>query len=88
MSGAFLAKVNPQTLVIEEQPTIVFAGISSSFLHASETEALMKGMNVNDQTNLNKIMSSLRKEIIPDDNPVNTSPEYRRQLAQALVYKV
>lgn len=87
VSGAFLAKVNSQTLVIEEQPTIVFAGISSSFLHASETEALMKGMNVNDQTNLNKIMSSLHKEIIPDDNPVNTSPEYRRQLAQALVYK-
>lgn len=88
VNAAFKIKVNKETSVVEERPTLAFGGISESFLRASDTESFLSGKNLNDKANFRKAFKTLADALAPDTRPVSASPEYRTYLAQALLYKV
>lgn len=67
---------------------IVYGGINPTFIHASATEKLLKGQKLYDNVTLAKVFESLDKEIIPDHILPDPSPEFRRNLAISLFYKV
>ena len=74
--------------MIESKPNIVFGGLSKDFVHAGKTEDFMAKKNINDKDNFKKAFKYLSDELIPDNNPTLASPEYRKYLSQALLYKV
>lgn len=67
---------------------IVYGGINPSFIRASNTEAVLQGQKLYDNATLKRAYQSLDKEVICDNEPPNDSPEYRKQLAISLFYKV
>eukprot|EP00095_Tigriopus_kingsejongensis_P005797 maker-scaffold88_size394946-snap-gene-2.26 protein:Tk05797 transcript:maker-scaffold88_size394946-snap-gene-2.26-mRNA-1 annotation:"hypothetical protein DAPPUDRAFT_313254" len=87
VSAAFLAKINPDSLEVEDVPRMTFAGISPTFNRATRTETLMKGKLLSNQGTLDGIMASLDQEIQPNQEPVDSSAQYRKHLAKALTYK-
>jgi xanthine dehydrogenase/oxidase len=71
-----------------EKPSLVFGGISESFVHATNTEQLLVGKNMKQLTTLQAALASLKSEVAPDDNPVLATPAYRTNLTQSLFYRV
>lgn len=71
-----------------EYATIVYGNINPRFVHATETENLLKGKKLFDNKVLADALASLDKEIKADVASPNTTPEYRKGLAIALFYKV
>ncbi|XP_013406957.1 xanthine dehydrogenase isoform X2 [Lingula anatina] len=86
VSAGFRFKVNNNTeYKIIQQPSIVFGGISSTFVHASQTEEYLTGKSLLDQKTLTGAYSTLANEISPMLE--EGSPDYRKRLAVALFYK-
>jgi xanthine dehydrogenase/oxidase len=56
-------------------------------VHASQTEEFLNGKALDTKT-IQGAMDVLEKELNPDEKPPDASPEYRKTLAQALLYKV
>lgn len=56
--------------------------------HASKTEDALVGGDLTKPEVLKKAVETLGAEISPDFKPLEGSVEYRRRLAQALLYKV
>ncbi|XP_055686273.1 uncharacterized protein LOC129791793 [Lutzomyia longipalpis] len=67
--------------------TICFGGIEPNFVHAVETEKLLKDVNLFDDVFYQKVLSTLAGELKPDWELPDASPEYRKNLALALFYK-
>ena len=88
MNAAFLAKVDPDSKVVQDKPKIVFGGISNDFVHASSAENYLDGKNLKAQDILQGTFKVLDSEISPDQNPSHATVEYRKHLAKALFYKV
>lgn len=57
------------------------------FVHAKQTEEFLRGKNVFDASVLTGAFQVLSEELQPDANPLDASPEYRKQLALGLFYK-
>nr|XP_053653015.1 xanthine dehydrogenase/oxidase-like [Cherax quadricarinatus] len=70
-----------------DTPIIAYGGISSTFVRASATEAVLAGKSLEDETVLQAAFDALATEVIPDDMPTLASPEYRLALTQNLLYK-
>lgn len=87
MNAACLVKVDDSFTVLE-RPTLVFGGISGSFIRASGTEAILEGQSLNDQATLDAAVAVLDSEVVPEEDPILSSVEYRKYLVQALFYKV
>lgn len=87
VNAGFRFEIDTNTKTVLSPPTIVFGGISESFVHAVETEQYLTGKNLNDQTVILNAFQILNKEILPDNNPVLAAPEYRKSLAISLFYK-
>ena len=66
----------------------MFGGISSTFTHASLTETFLIDKNMNDHNTFLEAVGILEGELQPDNDPVLTTPKYRKQLALNLFYKV
>ena len=88
MSAAFLAKVNKSTFTFEEKPRLVFGGISSSFAHATATEAFLEGKALDGNEILQEVLKKLDTDVVPEESPLLTDGLYRKHLASALFYKV
>ena len=89
VNAGFLADVNVENnFQVVGKPTVIFGGISSTFCHAKQTEAFLEGKNMNDHAMFLEAVSLLESELEPSPDPVLAAPEYRRQLALGLVYKV
>ncbi len=56
-------------------------------MHATQTEDFLFGKDLNKET-LTAAMEKLELELKPNENPPDGSPEYRKTLAQSLLYKV
>ncbi|KAJ9584592.1 hypothetical protein L9F63_021062, partial [Diploptera punctata] len=69
------------------KPTIVFGGISSTFIHATQTENYLNGMNLFDGKVVQTALQTLQSELKPDFVLPSASPVYRKNLACALFYK-
>ncbi|KAK3581554.1 hypothetical protein CHS0354_031894 [Potamilus streckersoni] len=72
---------------VKEKPVIVYGGISSNFVRATQTEAFLLGKQLGDPNVLKGALSVLQQEVVPDSNPVLASPVYRKQLTLILFYK-
>ena len=86
VNGAFLLKVDDLRVV--ESPRLSFGGISANFNRAFKTEKAIQGLNLTNEKGVKYALKQLYDECIPDDIPIASSPEYRRNLATALLYKV
>ena len=73
---------------ILEKPSLVFGGISPSFIHAKNTEDNLNGKNLKELNTLFEALSYLKNEAVPNNDPVMAAPEYRAHLVQALFYRV
>lgn len=71
-----------------ESVNICYGGISKDFVHASKTEALLKGKSLFNNDTLKTVFDYLNLELsgITWEEP-EASPEYRRNLAIGLFYK-
>ncbi|XP_067838884.1 xanthine dehydrogenase-like [Heptranchias perlo] len=71
-----------------ESISMVYTGISNNFNHAVATEKYLQGKDITSNVTLQGALTTLDKEIIPDDNdPLLASAKYRKTLAFGLFYK-
>lgn len=87
INAGFLFKFN-QTSQLIEKATIVYGGISKTFIHAEKTEAILIGKNPYTNETLQLALKSLKEEIEPEENSPEPSVEYRKMLSICLYYKV
>lgn len=85
VNAGFLVKLKNNTV---DECRIVYGGINPGFIHATQTEALLKTQKLYDNSTLMKIYKSLDKELICDYVLPDPTPEYRKNLAISLFYKV
>ena len=89
VNAGFMANVDVENnFQVVGKPTIIFGGISSTFCHAKQTETFLESKNMNDHAMFLEAAALLESELEPSQDPVLASPEYRRQLAVGLFYKV
>ncbi len=72
---------------VETVPSIVYGGISSTFVHAKQTEFYLFGKQINDEKILLNAFKILSQEIDPQYGPELSSVQYRKSLAISLFYK-
>nr|XP_024214404.1 xanthine dehydrogenase-like isoform X2 [Halyomorpha halys] len=88
MNAGFLFKIKESNkYTVEERPNIVFGSVGPNFVHASNTENLLRGKSLLNAQVLEEAKSTLSKEINPVDEPPEASPEYKRMLSIALFYR-
>lgn len=85
VNAGFLMKLNSNLV---EECRIVYGGINPNFIRAEGTEKLLKGQKLYDNATLLKAYKCLDQELIPSDSPPDPKPEYRKNLAISLFYKV
>lgn len=85
VNSGFLFKLKGNVV---EECGMLFGGISSSFVHSTQTEAFLKGKNLYDKSTLQQAFKFLDAELVVEDSPPNASAEYRKKLAISLFYKV
>ena len=89
VNAGFLANIDVENnFQVVGKPTVIFGGISETFCHAEQTESFLENKNMNDHAMFLSALSTLESEIEPSSDPVLAAPQYRRQLALALFYKV
>lgn len=71
-----------------ESARIVFGGINPNFIHAIKTENFVQGVNIFDNAVLKKTLDILSSELTPDHVLPDAIPEFRKNLALSLFYKV
>ncbi|XP_022343245.2 uncharacterized protein LOC111136587 [Crassostrea virginica] len=75
--------------LVKSKPTIVFAGISKTFVHAAKTEEYLVGKALGDQDTVKGALSVLSQEVVPDDSdPAMTSASFRKTVAMGLFYRM
>lgn len=67
---------------------ILFGGINPEFIHAKNTEAYLVGKNLIDNVTIQGALAKLNDELKPDHVLPDASPEFRKNLAMSLFYKV
>ncbi|XP_063225147.1 uncharacterized protein LOC134532557 [Bacillus rossius redtenbacheri] len=72
---------------LTQKPTVVFGHITSEFVHATKTEAYLDGKVIYDEKVMKEAVRILDSELAPTAEPPDASPEYRKGLAKALLYK-
>ncbi|XP_043217578.1 indole-3-acetaldehyde oxidase-like isoform X1 [Amphibalanus amphitrite] len=88
VNAAFLLPVNKDTMTITEKPTLLFGGISKTFVHASATEEFLTGKSLLDAATVSGALAALQAEVVPDADPELSATEYRASLTTSLLYKV
>ncbi|RXG55648.1 Indole-3-acetaldehyde oxidase [Armadillidium vulgare] len=61
---------------------------AAAYTHAKKTEVLLTSKALSSDITIQAAIKSLGEEILPDVDPLNSSPEYRKSLSQALFYKI
>lgn len=84
VNAAFLFKFNSNCI---ESARLCFGGINSQFIHANDTELLLRGKNLYTNETLRIAIKVLENEIKPDEIMPDASPQYRQKLAISLFYK-
>ena len=85
----FKVNVNKsEDFFVREKPNLVYGGIRGDFVHATKTEDFLLGKCLNKMETLKGATEILAQEVDPSFDHVTASPEYRKHLTQALLYKV
>lgn len=87
INAGFLFKFQQNSELIEKA-SIVYGGISKSFVHATKAEDMLVGKNPYSNEILQLILKNLAEELKPEENSPEPSPAYRKMLAICLYYKV
>ncbi|XP_034832567.1 uncharacterized protein [Maniola hyperantus] len=66
---------------------IVYGNIAPDFIHASQTEAYLKGKNLFNNTVVQRAIEVLNKELVPMEMPPAQSAWTRKKMAIGLFYK-
>lgn len=85
VNAGFLMNFNSNTIT---ECRIVYGGINPNFIRARATEAVLNRQKLFDNNTLKGAYDSLDKEVICDYHPPDPTPEYRKNLAISLFYKV
>ncbi|CAB3359541.1 Hypothetical predicted protein [Cloeon dipterum] len=88
VSAGFRVHVSDTTnWTVDQQPRIVYCGINPNFHHATNTESYLMGKNLLDPATVQGAISTLAAELQPDNQLIDASPEFRKQVAQGVFYK-
>ncbi|XP_065336761.1 uncharacterized protein LOC135937537 [Cloeon dipterum] len=88
VSAGFRVHVSDTTnWTVDQQPRIVYCGINPDFHHATNTENYLMGKNLLDPATVQGAISTLAAELQPDNQLIDASPEFRKQIAQGVFYK-
>lgn len=85
VNAGFLMKVNTNLV---EECRIVYGGINPKFIRARATESLLKGKRLYENATMQRVYRTLDQELIANYSPPEPKPEYRKNLAISLFYKV
>lgn len=85
VNAAFLLQLDEHHVV--HQANIVYGAISRYFIHATNAENHLIGKHLFSDGLLQEIYHILDEEIVPEHNPPEPDPDFRRELAVALFYK-
>jgi len=80
-------KIETENRVIKGKPSLVFGGINADTTHAIKTEQYLENKTLSDES-LKEALKILKNEIHPEQDVLLASPQYRRDLATSLLYKV
>ncbi len=72
---------------ILERPSICFGGIAEGFCHAEATEKFLTGKSLKDASTIRGAMETLENELHPHPAVLEADPQYRKNLAQGLLFK-
>lgn len=86
VNAAFLLEVNDAKNSVMSAK-LCFGGIDESFVHADKTEKFMVGKDPFSNATVQGALNVLKTELNPDWVLPDASPEYRKNLAMALLYK-
>ena len=87
VNAAFLVFVDADYNVLS-LPNVVYGGIRADFVHAEAAEQALFENRLDSQETLNNALSALDFEVLPEENDLLASAEYRKHLTKALLYKV
>lgn len=85
VNAGFLFHLNNNTI---NNARIIFGCINKEFVHALNTEMIIKSQNIFDNNVLQEAFKSLDDELKTDTDLLETPAEFRKQLAISLFYKV
>ncbi|XP_076057313.1 uncharacterized protein LOC143034854 [Oratosquilla oratoria] len=87
-NAVFVLRTDPNDdFRVLTRPTVVLSGIRSAFVRATETEKALYGKRLTAKSLVSFASQVLGNEIKPDDRPIDSSPKYRKELAQCLLFK-
>lgn len=86
VNAGFLLELDTDGVV--KSSRIVYGNINPKFIRAKNTEQLLDGKKIFDNSTLLKVFQSLDSEIKPDFTLGEPKPEFRKKLAISLFYKV
>ena len=72
---------------VTSTPSMVFGGVSATFVHATQTEEFLLGRSLVDPDVQLRAFQILNSEINPNYDPVLASTDYRQSLSVSLFYK-
>ncbi|XP_056643712.1 aldehyde oxidase 4-like isoform X2 [Diorhabda sublineata] len=84
VNAGFLIKLLNGTVKLAR---IIYGGINPKFIHATQTEKMLIGKQLYDETVLQNVFESLDEEINPDYVLPDPTPGFRKNLAISLFYK-
>lgn len=73
---------------VVQSARIVIGGLSARFVHAKNTEAIVREKKIFTNNILQQALHVLDSELIVEEIPGVMSPEYRKKVALGLFYKV
>ena len=77
-----------EDFLVREKPNLVYGGIRADFVHAIRTEEFLLGKCLNKMETLKGATDILAQEVEPSFDHLTASPQFRKHLTQALLYKV
>ncbi|KAL3275092.1 hypothetical protein HHI36_019863 [Cryptolaemus montrouzieri] len=85
VNAGIVFELNDENIVQEAR--IVIGNINPEFIHATKTENYVKGKALFMNETIQAAFQVLKDELKPEASPPEPSPEFRKQLAIALLYK-
>lgn len=86
VNAAFLFEFNADKSSVLSA-SLCFGGINAKFVHAVNTENFVRGKNIFSDEVLQDLFKILSSEVIPEENPGDSSAEYRKHLTATLLYR-
>lgn len=87
VTGGFNFTISKDNALLKNKPRIFFSGVSDPFVEAVLTEAYLDSKSVKDNQVLQESLKILDSELLPNENPLLASGQYRKNLALGLYYK-